>query len=42
MYGMKVDMAGSAAVLYTMRELDEKPLKVNVVAALCIAENAIS
>jgi len=42
MYGMKIDMAGSAAVLYTMRELDEKPLNVNVVAALCIAENAIS
>jgi len=42
MYGMKMDMAGSAAVLYTMRELDEKPLWVNVVAALCIAENSIS
>jgi len=42
MYGMKMDMAGSAAVLYAMRELDEKPLGVNVVAALCIAENAIS
>jgi len=42
MYGMKMDMAGSAAVLYTMRELDEKKLSVNVVAALCIAENAIS
>ncbi len=42
MYGMKDDMAGSAAALYTMKNLDEKQLDFNLVCALPIAENSIS
>lgn len=42
MYGMKDDMAGSAALLYMMKEIDEKDLHVNVITALPIAENSIA
>jgi len=42
MYGMKDDMAWSAALFYMMKELDEKDIKCNLILALCIAENSIS
>ncbi len=42
MYGMKDDMAGSASLLFMMKELDEKDLSCNVITALPIAENSIS
>lgn len=42
MYGMKDDMAGSAALLFMMKEIDDMPLNCNVITALCIAENSIS
>lgn len=42
MYGMKDDMAGSASLLFMMKELDEKELNYNVITALPIAENSIS
>jgi leucyl aminopeptidase len=42
MFDMKLDMAGSAALLYTMKELDEKDLNFNIICALPIAENSIS
>lgn len=42
MYWMKDDMAWSATLLYTMKELDDKKLWVNIVCALSIAENSIS
>lgn len=42
MYGMKDDMAWSSALLYTMKELDEKELNCNIVCALPLAENSIS
>jgi leucyl aminopeptidase len=42
MYGMKDDMAGSAALLYMMKNIDEKKLECNVVCALAVAENSIA
>lgn len=42
MYPMKDDMAWAATVLWIMKELDEKDLKVNVVAWIPLAENSIS
>lgn len=42
MLGMKDDMAGSAALLYLMKNIDEKKLACNVVCALPIAENSIA
>lgn len=42
MYGMKSDMAGSAALLFMMKEIDNKALNCNVISVLCIAENSIS
>lgn len=42
MYDMKLDMWWSAALLYTMKELDEKDLNFNIICALPIAENSIS
>lgn len=42
MYGMKDDMAWSAAALYMMKNLDEKKLNFNLVCALPIAENSIA
>lgn len=42
MYWMKDDMAWSASLLYTMKELDEKTLNCNIVCALAIAENSIA
>lgn len=42
MYGMKDDMAWSASLLYTMKELDDKTLNCNIVCALAIAENSIA
>lgn len=38
---MKFDMCGAATVLAVMKELDEKKLKVNIIAAMPIAENSI-
>lgn len=42
MYGMKDDMAGSASLLFMMKELDDKELNCNIITALPIAENSIS
>lgn len=42
MYGMKDDMAGSAALLFMMKEFDEKQLNCNIITALPLAENSIS
>lgn len=42
MYGMKDDMAGSASLLFMMKEIDEKDIQCNVVVALPLAENSIS
>jgi len=42
MYNMKDDMSWSAALLYTMKEIDEKDLNCNIICALPIAENSIS
>lgn len=42
MYGMKDDMAGSATLLYMMKNIDEKKLGCNVVCALAVAENSIA
>jgi len=35
-------MCGAAQVFSIMKELDQKDLKVNIVACLCLAENHIS
>lgn len=42
MYEMKWDMCWAATTFATMKELDDKDLNVNVVAALPMAENHIS
>ncbi len=42
MYDMKNDMAWAASVLYTMKELDSKDLKINIVAAFPLVENSVS
>lgn len=42
MYEMKGDMWGAAVTYALMKELDEKELSCNIVACLCLAENAIS
>lgn len=42
MYEMKWDMCGAANVFAIMKELDEKDLKVNIIASLVLAENHIS
>lgn len=42
MYEMKGDMWGSASVFATMKQLDNKKLNVNIVAAIGLAENHIS
>jgi len=42
MYEMKWDMCGAAQVFAIMKELDEKELKVNIIACLVLAENHIS
>ena len=42
MYEMKWDMCGAAQVFSIMKELDDKNLKVNIVACLVLAENHIS
>ncbi|MDD4150990.1 MAG: M17 family metallopeptidase [Candidatus Gracilibacteria bacterium] len=41
-YDMKDDMAGAATVFYTMKELDTKDLKINIIAAFPLVENSIS
>lgn len=38
---MKFDMAWAAAVLATMKNLDRKNLKVNIIAAIPLAENSV-
>lgn len=42
MYWMKDDMAWSASLLYTMKELDDKDISCNLVCALPLVENSIS
>lgn len=42
MYPMKDDMAWAATVLWIMKELDKKDLKVNLVAWIPLAENSVS
>jgi leucyl aminopeptidase len=42
MYEMKWDMCGAAQVFSIMKELDNKNLKVNIVACLVLAENHVS
>lgn len=42
MMNMKDDMAGSATLLFMMKELDEKDLNCNLVCALPLAENSVS
>lgn len=42
MYNMKDDMAGSSALLFMMKEIDEQNLNSNIICALPIAENSIS
>ena len=42
MYDMKLDMAWSATLLYTMKELDNIDINFNIVCALPIAENSVS
>lgn len=42
MYEMKGDMWGSASVYATMKQLDNKDLNVNIIAAIGLAENHIS
>mgnify|MGYP001942690064 CR=1 FL=1 len=42
MHEMKWDMWGAACVFATMKELDNKDLNVNIVAAIGLAENHIS
>lgn len=42
MYEMKWDMCGAATVFATMKEIDNKDLNVNIVAALGLAENGIA
>jgi leucyl aminopeptidase len=42
MYEMKGDMCWAATVFATMKEIDNKDLNVNIVAALWLAENWIS
>ncbi|NUJ97467.1 leucyl aminopeptidase family protein [Candidatus Gracilibacteria bacterium] len=42
MYPMKDDMGGAATVFGIMKELDEKDLKVNLVAGIPLAENSVS
>lgn len=41
-YDMKDDMAWAASVFYTMKELDTKDLKINIIAAFPLVENSIS
>jgi leucyl aminopeptidase len=38
---MKFDMCGAATVLAVMKELDDKDIRVNIIAAIPIAENSI-
>lgn len=42
MYPMKDDMCWAWTVFCTMKELDKKDLKVNIIACLCLAENSVS
>jgi len=42
MYEMKWDMCWAAAVFATMKNLDKEKLNVNIIACVCLAENAIS
>lgn len=42
MYNMKDDMAWAASVFYTMKELDQKELKINIIAAFPLVENSVS
>lgn len=42
MYPMKDDMCWAWTVFCTMKELDKKDLKINIVACLCLAENSVS
>ena len=42
MYEMKWDMCGAWAVFWMMQNLDKKKLNVNIIACICLAENAIS
>ncbi|NDK07730.1 hypothetical protein EOM39_00615 [Candidatus Gracilibacteria bacterium] len=42
LYMMKDDMCGAADVYAIMKELDKKDLKVNIIAAIPLAENAVS
>jgi leucyl aminopeptidase len=42
MYPMKDDMCGASTVFATMKELDNKELKVNIIAAIPLAENSVS
>lgn len=41
-YDMKDDMAWASTVFYTMKELDTKDLKINIIAAFPLVENSIS
>lgn len=42
LYPMKDDMCWAATVLAIMKELDKKDLKVNIIASIPLAENAVS
>lgn len=42
LYMMKDDMCWAATVLAIMKELDKKDLKVNIIASIPLAENAVS
>lgn len=42
MYEMKWDMCWAAAVFATMKNIDRENLNVNIIACICLAENAIS
>lgn len=42
MYEMKDDMCWAATVFATMKEIDEKKLWINVIAAIPLAENSVS
>lgn len=42
LYDMKTDMWWASQVIYTMKELEDKDLNVNIIAAIPIVENSIS
>lgn len=42
LFDMKWDMGGSAQVIHTMLELDDKDLNINIIWAVPLAENSVS